>query len=64
MLKPIPIVVLTTSQAEDDIESSYRLQANCYVSKPAQWDEFTSLMKTIVDLWRGRGKAARIWRIW
>jgi chemotaxis family two-component system response regulator Rcp1 len=39
-LKTIPTVILTTSEAEADIVTSYQLQANCYLSKPVQLDEF------------------------
>jgi two-component system, chemotaxis family, response regulator Rcp1 len=50
-LKTIPTVILTTSTAEDDIVSSYRLHANCYFSKPVQLEDFESLVKTINDFW-------------
>ena len=39
-LKTIPTVILTTSEAEEDIAKSYQLQANCYLSKPVQLDAF------------------------
>ena len=50
-LKMIPTVILTTSVAEADIEKSYQLQANCYLTKPVQLDEFESLVKSINDFW-------------
>jgi two-component system, chemotaxis family, response regulator Rcp1 len=50
-LKMIPIVILTTSEAEVDIARSYQLQANCYLSKPVQLDAFESLVKSINDFW-------------
>ena len=50
-LKLIPTVILTTSVAEEDIVKSYQLQANCYLSKPVQYDEFESLVKSINDFW-------------
>jgi chemotaxis family two-component system response regulator Rcp1 len=50
-LKTIPIVILTTSNAEIDITRSYQLQANCYLSKPVQLDAFESLVKSINDFW-------------
>jgi chemotaxis family two-component system response regulator Rcp1 len=50
-LRSIPTVILTTSVAEADIAKSYQLQANCYLSKPAQFDEFESLVKSISDFW-------------
>jgi chemotaxis family two-component system response regulator Rcp1 len=50
-LKLIPTVVLTTSDAEVDIVTSYQLQANSYLSKPVQLDAFEALVKTINDYW-------------
>jgi chemotaxis family two-component system response regulator Rcp1 len=50
-LKTIPTVILTTSDAEADIVTSYELQANCYLSKPVQLEEFESLVKSINDFW-------------
>ena len=50
-LKTIPTVILTTSTADEDIVSSYRLHANCYFSKPVQLEEFEGLVKTINDFW-------------
>jgi chemotaxis family two-component system response regulator Rcp1 len=50
-LKTIPTVILTTSDAEADIVNSYRLQANCYLTKPLQLDAFEALVKSINDFW-------------
>ncbi len=50
-LKTIPTVILTTSDAEADILTSYKLQANCYLSKPVQLEEFEGLVKSINDFW-------------
>ena len=50
-LKTIPIVILTTSDAEADIVKSYQLHANCYLSKPVQLDEFEGLVRSINDFW-------------
>lgn len=50
-LKRIPVVVLTTSQAEDDIQKVYNLNANCYVSKPVDLDDFLKVVKCIEDFW-------------
>jgi chemotaxis family two-component system response regulator Rcp1 len=50
-LKTIPTVVLTTSDADADITNSYQLQANCYITKPVQLDEFEALVKNISDFW-------------
>jgi CheY-like chemotaxis protein len=56
VLKTIPTVILTTSEAETDIVKSYQLQANCYLTKPVQFDEFASLVKIINDFWLTRVK--------
>jgi chemotaxis family two-component system response regulator Rcp1 len=53
-LKLIPTVVLTTSDAEMDIVRSYQLQANCYLTKPVQLDEFEALVESISDFWLTR----------
>jgi len=58
-LKAIPTVILTTSDAEADILKTYRLQANCYLTKPAQWDAFESMVKSIHDFWLTKGKFAQ-----
>ena len=50
-LKLIPTVILTTSDSEVDIVKSYQLQANCYLSKPVQFDEFERLVESINDFW-------------
>lgn len=50
-LKRIPVVVLTTSNAERDILESYELQANCYVTKPVNLDRFLEVVKSIVEFW-------------
>ena len=50
-LKHIPVVVLTTSQAEQDIISSYELHANCYVTKPVDLDEFIKIVQSIQEFW-------------
>ena len=50
-LKRIPIVVLTTSKAEEDIIRSYDLHANCYVTKPVDLDQFIKVVQSIKDFW-------------
>ncbi|MGD8926550.1 MAG: response regulator [Thioalkalispiraceae bacterium] len=50
-LKRIPIVVLTTSHAEEDILRTYNLHANCYVTKPVDLDQFINIVKSIEDFW-------------
>ena len=47
----IPIVILTTSDAETDIVKSYQLQANCYLRKPVELEKFESLVKSINEFW-------------
>jgi two-component system, chemotaxis family, response regulator Rcp1 len=51
ILKTIPTVILTTSDAESDIAKSYQLHANCYLRKPVQLDVFESLVESINDFW-------------
>ena len=50
-LKTIPVVVLTTSRAEQDVLRSYELQANCFVTKPVNLDQFIGVVKSIEDFW-------------
>lgn len=50
-LRRIPVVVLTTSKAEEDILKSYNLHANCYITKPVELDEFFHIIQTIEDFW-------------
>ena len=50
-LRRIPVIVLTTSQAEEDIVNVYDLQANCYITKPVGWDQFAAVLKAIHDFW-------------
>ena len=50
-LKHIPIVVLTTSDSEEDILKSYNLGANCYVNKPLGLKEFSQIVSSIEEFW-------------
>jgi two-component system, chemotaxis family, response regulator Rcp1 len=50
-LRRIPVVILTTSQAEEDILKAYHLNANCYISKPVDLDQFMKVIKTIKEFW-------------
>jgi chemotaxis family two-component system response regulator Rcp1 len=50
-LKNIPTIILTTSSAEEDIVKSYQLQANCYLSKPVELNEFEAVVRSINDFW-------------
>jgi chemotaxis family two-component system response regulator Rcp1 len=51
MLKTIPVVILTTSRAEQDVLKSYELQANCYITKPVDLEQFITVVKSIEDFW-------------
>ena len=50
-LKRIPVVVLTTSHAEEDILKSYNLSANCYITKTVDLDQFLKVVKSIESFW-------------
>ena len=50
-LRRIPVVVLTTSSAEQDILKTYDLHANCYITKPVNLDQFTEVVKAIEEFW-------------
>ena len=50
-LKTIPVVVLTTSKAEQDIVRSYELHANCYITKPVDLDKFIDIVQGLEDFW-------------
>jgi CheY-like chemotaxis protein len=50
-LKTIPVVILTTSQAEEDVLRAYSLHANCYISKPVGFEHFTHIVRSIELFW-------------
>lgn len=50
-LKRIPVVILTTSRAEEDIIKSYDLHANCYITKPVDFEKFVNVVKSIENFW-------------
>ncbi|WP_442938771.1 response regulator [Nostoc sp.] len=50
-LRRIPVVVLTTSQAEEDILKAYNLCANCYITKPVDFDQFVKIVQSIENFW-------------
>lgn len=50
-LKRIPVVIMTISQAEEDILRSYNLHANCYITKPIDLSKFIKVIKSIEDFW-------------
>ena len=50
-LRPIPVIVLSSSQAEDDVVRAYQLQANCYVAKPVGFGRFSEIIRAIEQFW-------------
>jgi two-component system, chemotaxis family, response regulator Rcp1 len=50
-LKRIPVIVMTTSKAEQDVYKAYNLNANCYVTKPVDLDDFLNVVRSIEDFW-------------
>jgi two-component system response regulator len=50
-LRSIPVVVLTTSHAEEDVSRAYAAHANCYIAKPVDFNQFTEVVRTIENFW-------------
>ena len=50
-LRRIPVLIMTTSRAEQDVNRAYNLNANCYITKPMDLDEFLRIVKAIEDFW-------------
>ncbi|GAX37529.1 response regulator receiver protein [Nodularia sp. NIES-3585] len=50
-LRRIPVVVLTTSQSEEDILKAYNLSANCFITKPVDFDQFVKIVQSIENFW-------------
>lgn len=50
-LKIIPVIVLTTSRADQDILQSYHLNANCYITKPVDFQQFIDVVKSVEHFW-------------
>lgn len=50
-LRRIPVVILTTSEAEQDILRTYNLYANCYITKPVDLDQFITVVKSVENFW-------------
>ncbi|UXI66820.1 response regulator [Tahibacter amnicola] len=50
-LRRIPVVVLTTSRAEEDLVRTYDLHANCFITKPVDFDQFIQVVKNIENFW-------------
>jgi CheY-like chemotaxis protein len=59
-LRTIPVVILTTSSAEEDILKSYQLHANCYITKPVDLDQFLKVVRTIDNFWLAIVKLPRV----
>lgn len=59
-LKRIPVVILTTSEAEEDIVKSYDLHANCYITKPVGLEQFVKVVKGIEDFWLSLVKLPKV----
>lgn len=51
-LKTIPVVIFSTSDSGSDVNKSYQLRANCYVTKPVDYDEFVTALSGIVNFWQ------------
>lgn len=58
-LKLIPVIILTSSEAEDDIRRAYELRANCFVTKPADLDEMAKVVQAIDYFWTTVAKLPR-----
>ena len=50
-LRRLPVIILTTSQAEEDVLKTYNLHANCYINKPADFDQFMKSIRLIGEFW-------------
>lgn len=50
-LRYIPVVILTTSSAEEDILKTYNLHANCYITKPVDFEQFINVIRKVEDFW-------------
>jgi two-component system response regulator len=50
-LNGIPIIILTTSQSEDDVAKCYKLQASCFVTKPIDLDKFVDVIRSLDEFW-------------
>jgi two-component system, chemotaxis family, response regulator Rcp1 len=61
-LQCIPVVILTTSNAEEDLIDTYKLNANCYITKPVDLDQFITVIKSIEDFWLSIVKLPTRWK--
>lgn len=60
VLRHIPVVILTTSQADQDILQSYHLRANAVITKPVDVDQFFAMVKAIEQFWLSTAKLSRL----
>jgi two-component system, chemotaxis family, response regulator Rcp1 len=58
-LTDLPVIILTTSTDERDVQKSYKLHANCFVSKPTRIEDFGRVMRAIEDFWSGTARVPR-----
>ena len=56
-LKTIPTIILTTSELDDDVMTSYRLHANAYLKKPLGWDAFVRMVSNLNNFWLAQSKS-------
>lgn len=63
-LKCIPVIILTTSNAQEDIIETYKNNANCYINKPFDFDQFIRVIKTIEEFWLNTVKLPSGWNKW
>jgi two-component system, chemotaxis family, response regulator Rcp1 len=61
VLRRIPIIILSMSTAQEDIMMSYELNANCFINKPVDLDQFITVVKTIKDFWLGVVSLPQAW---
>ncbi len=59
VLRHIPVIILTSSQTEEDIYNAYHMHANCYISKPLELDQFIRMVKAIEEFWMTAVKLPR-----
>ncbi len=50
-LRYLPVIILTSSESENDIQQCYDLHANCYISKPVDFESFSKLFNSLIDFW-------------
>ncbi len=51
LLRPIPVIILTSSKAIEDVQKCYALHANCYITKSIEWNKFMAAIKSIEEFW-------------